>query len=423
MRPNQRDVVWKGSWGFQAPRFVRLDDVIYAFATFVVDTKKRELKSSGQPVRVEPKAFDILVHLLDHRERAVPKDELILEVWGGRFLSDAAISSGISTARKALGDSGEHQEFIRTIHGHGFRFIYPDVVTTDDEDAAKPERVEALTSQEIRFCQSADGTRIAYATAGLGPPLVKAANWLSHLEYDWESPVWRHFFRTLVQDQCLVRYDARGNGLSDWDASDHTSERQLEDLEAVIETVKLDRFSMIGISQGCMRAVTYAAKYPERVEKLILIGGYTRGWQLRQEDQEGYAFRQSAFDMIGHWWGKDNPAVRQLFTSMYMPDSPPEGQNWFTELQRKTASSESAAKMLVSGSHDDIRPILEKVKAPTLVIHAIGDVAAPYSQGRELAAGIKGARFSSLDTANHLMPETDPAWAKCAKLISEFLAE
>ncbi|MFA3919301.1 alpha/beta fold hydrolase [Ruegeria hyattellae] len=395
----------------------------FAFDTFLIDKDTRELRNNNQSVRIEPKVFNVLVHLLENREKVVSKDELISVVWDGRFISDAAVSSSVSAARKALGDNGSDQRFIRTVHGHGFRFVYPDVVLSTAQPVDRLAGQGTTTSQEVRFCQSADGAQIAYATAGSGQPLVKAANWLSHLEFDWESPVWSHYFSSLVRGRRLIRYDARGNGLSDWNVNDHSFERQMEDLEAVVGALELEKFSIIGISQGCMRGVAYAAKYPERVNKLILLGGYARGWQLREDDPEGMVFRQAAHDMIKHWWGKDNQAIRQLFTNMYMPDAPAESQSWFTDLQRKTTSSENAAEMLVAGASEDIRPLLSKVKAPTLVIHARGDVAAPYDQGRELAAGIKGARFATLDTTNHLMPESDPAWQRCTELISEFLAE
>lgn len=393
----------------------------HIFDQFVVNTSTHELRCHDNAVPIEPKAFDVLCYLIENNDHVVSKDELVQSIWDGRAVSDAAVSSAVRAVRNALGDDGKGQRIVKTVHGRGFRFIAP-VVQMRSETPQDGDTPNEIIDQEIRFCQSADGTQIAYATAGNGPPLVKAANWLSHLEFDWESPVWSHFFSTLVRDRCLVRYDARGNGLSDWEVSDHGFNRHIEDLEAVVDSVGLSRFPMIGISQGCMRAIAYAAKYPDRVEKLILIGGYVRGWQLRREDEEGYVVRQAANDMIGHWWGQDNQAIRQLFTSLYMPDAPAESQRWFTELQRKTASSESAAAMLVAGATEDIGPLLAKVKAPTLVIHARRDVAAPFDQGREMAQGIPGARFASLDTSNHLLPESDPEWQRCKQLISEFLA-
>ena len=392
----------------------------YVFDSFVVDAAARELMASGQPVRIEPMVLDLLIHLIERRDRVVPKDELVGAVWQGRFVLDAAVSSAVSAARRALDDDGNRQHHIRTMHGRGFRFVSPVV-----EAGAQSTHAAAdgeLRQQEIRYCQSADGTRIAYALAGSGPPLVKSANWLHHLEFDWESPVWRHFFQEFTSRQRLLRYDGRGMGLSAWDVTDFSFERQMEDLEAVIEQACLKEFALFGISQGCSKAVTYAARYPERVSRLVLLGGYARGWKCRDEPT-GAVMRQAAIDLIRVGWGQDNPAVRQMFTALYMPDAPAESQRWFSDLQRKTTSGENAAAILEVHGGVNVRALLPQVKAPTLVIHSRHDGGVPFAQGQELAAGIAGARFAVLDTTNHILPATDPAWARCARLIQDFLAE
>lgn len=283
-------------------------------------------------------------------------------------------------------------------------------------EASEPPR------QEIRFCHSADGTRIAYAVAGSGPPLLKAANWLHHLEFDWESPVWKHMFEELTSRHRLVRFDGRGMGLSDWNVRNLGFERSLEDLETVADAAGLARFSLFGISQGCAMAVAYAARHPERVARLVLLGGYAQGWK-RRGDQTGAVIRRAGVDMMRVGWGRDNPAVRQMFTALYMPDAPPESQVWFSELQRRTTSAENAAATLDSYGDVDVTGILGTVQAPTLVIRARHDAGVPYEQGQMLAAGIPGARFATLDTVNHILPATDPAWHRCASLIREFLAE
>lgn len=394
--------------------------VIYRFDDFLVDPERRELTRAGQPVAVEPQVFSLLVHLLENRDRAVSKDELVEAIWDGRFVSDSAISSRIKSARKALGDDGRSQKYIKTIHRHGFRFAGHSAV---QENNAVPQPVVSATDafiQDIRFCMSADGTKIANAVAGEGPPLVKTANWLNHLDFDWQSPVWRHVFSDLMQHHQLIRYDARGNGLSDWNVSDYSLARQIEDLEAVVETLELDRFPLFGVSQGCAVSAAYAAKHPDRVTKLVLLGGYATGWRVRATPLQ-IEENSALISLIRTGWGRDHPGFRQTFTSLFMPDAPPDNQNWFNELQRKTTSPENAAQLLDTLGDVDVREYLPSVQAPTLVLHCRGDMRVPLDAGRELASGIKNARFVMLETNNHLMPQTDPAWRKCSEAINAFL--
>lgn len=276
--------------------------------------------------------------------------------------------------------------------------------------------------QQIRFCKTADGAKIAYATVGSGPPLVKAANWLNHLDFDWESPVWRHIFRGLSSGRSLIRYDARGNGLSDWSIEDFSLDRQVSDLETVLEAIGLERFPLLGLSQGCAVTVEFAARHPGKVSRLILIGGYARGWNC-VGSSELVRQTEAMITLVGIGWGKDNPAFRQMFTSMFMPDAPPENQSWFNELQRISTTPANAVKLLRATGEVDIRHRLADVRAPTLVLHAKNDLRIPFNSGRELAAGIAGARFVSLNSRNHLLPESDRAWPVMLKEINEFLAE
>ncbi len=396
----------------------------YVFDGFVLDTALKELSRDGLVVGIEPKVFELLLHLIENRDRLISKDELVASVWEGRFISDAAVSSALRSVRRALGDDGKSQRYVKTVHGHGFRFVAAVVETGDTRDtpATGGGATGEPPNQNIRFCHSSDATRIAYATAGHGPPLVKAANWLSHLEFDWESPVWKHFFKELASANQLVHYDARGNGLSSWNVTDFSLDRQVEDLEAVVDTLGLERFPLLGVSQGCAKAAAFAARHPERVSKLILFGGYARGWRHRDGPHcvtEG----EARCALIRAGWGRDNQAVRQMFTTIYMPDAPPESQTWFTDLQKKTASADNAAAILMAHGDVDVRGLLKDVQAPTLVIHSRNESGVPYEQGQELAAGIKDARFVTLETANHILPVTDPAWKRYARLLHDFLDE
>jgi pimeloyl-ACP methyl ester carboxylesterase len=286
-----------------------------------------------------------------------------------------------------------------------------------------PPRVELdePLRQDIRFCTAKDGVRIAYARVGSGPPLVKCANWMNHLEYDWESPVWDHLFRALAAQHTLIRYDARGNGLSDWDVADMSFEAMVSDLEAVVDAAGIERFPLLGISQGCAVSIEYAVRHPERVSRLVLFGGYARGWRAHKKrkiiDQ---IEAQITLTRIG--WGKDNPAFRQMFTTLFIPGATPDQMDWFNELQRITTTPENAARLLEAIGDINVVEQLAKVSAPTLVLHVRNDARVSLPNGRELAAGIPGARFVTLEGENHILLEQDPATQRFLTEMSAFLA-
>lgn len=391
----------------------------YVFDPFEVDTAVRELSENGAAVKIEPKVFELLLHLIAHRKRVVTKNELVESVWDGRFISDAAMSSAVKSLRRVLGDDGKNQRFVKTLHGQGFRFIAP-VVEADLQTRVAAANDDEPPAQDIRFCRSTDGTRIAYAAAGSGPVLVKSSNWLNHLEFDWASPVWKHKFADFAGRYTLIRYDARGNGLSAWNVTDYCLDRQVEDLLTVVDAMGLDRFPLLGLSQGSATAVAFAARYPERVSKLVLYGGYARGWRHR-DNPDSIVVGEARCALIRSEWARQNKAVRQMMTTIYMPDAPAECQKWFTDLQVKTTSGENAAAILMAHGDVDLSDTLSKVEVPTLVIHARYESGVPYEQGQELAAGIKDARFVSLESSNHILPATDPAWKQCVAHIHDFL--
>jgi pimeloyl-ACP methyl ester carboxylesterase len=276
--------------------------------------------------------------------------------------------------------------------------------------------------QDVRFCVARDGARIAYATVGSGPPLVKTANWLNHLEHDWESPVWRHMFRAFAGANTFVRYDARGNGLSDWEVEDHSLDALVSDLEAVVDAAGLERFPLLGISQGCAISVEFAVRHPERVSKLVLYGGYARGWKLHDNPEAVEQVRAQVM-LTRTGWGRDNPAYRQMFTSFFIPGATQEQMDWFNELQRITTTPETAARLMEAFGDIDVRHRLKDVKAPTLVMHARNDARVTLPNGRELAAGIPGARFVILESQNHILLEQEPAAARFLDEVAAFLAE
>jgi len=275
--------------------------------------------------------------------------------------------------------------------------------------------------QEIRFCHSFDGTRIAYATVGEGPPIVKAANWLTHLEFDWDSPVWRHWFTELSREHMLVRYDDRGNGLSDWDVQDISFDAFQQDLEHVVDAAGLERFALLGLSKGASTSAAYAAKHPDRVSHLILCGGFATGSLIDASDKKR-EYEMAMRTLMRANWGADNPAYRQLFTSTFIPGAKLEEMKWFNDLQRMTTSPDNALRLRAATSHIDVRTLLPSIQCPTLVLHARGDAAVSYERGLALAGGIPNARFVTLESDNHLFREDEPAWQKFLDEVRHFLA-
>lgn len=263
--------------------------------------------------------------------------------------------------------------------------------------------------QSIGFFRADDGVRIAYASSGAGEPLVKTANWLTHIDYDWRTPVWRHWVDFLSGEGQLLRYDERGNGLSDHDADDVSFERWVIDLEELVEHLGLDTFSLVGISQGGAVALEYAARHPEKVSKIVLCGAYAVGWAKR-DDAEEVERARALMKLIESGWGDDNPAYRTLFANLFAPDADPEKTKEFAELQRRATSPRMAARLVASAGDIDIRSSLQKVRAPTLVTHARGDARVPFEEGRFLASEIAGAKFVPLDSRNHALLAGEPAW-------------
>jgi len=287
--------------------------------------------------------------------------------------------------------------------------------------AAAPAGGVDLT-QEIRFCTAPDGVQLAYSMVGQGPPLVKTGNWMTHLEYDLESPIWRHLYRELARVRTLVRYDTRGNGLSDRAVEDLSFEAFVRDLETVIEAVDLPRFALFGISQGCALAIDYAVRHPDRVSHLVLYGGYALGRGRRARTAAEREENAAMLTLLRLGWGKENPAFRQLFTSQFMPGATKEQADWFNELQRITVSPETAARIIQATDDLDVTGLLPHVTVPTLVMHARDDARVPFEAGRRMAAGIPGARFVTLQGRNHLFLETEPAFAQFLEQTRAFLA-
>jgi pimeloyl-ACP methyl ester carboxylesterase/DNA-binding CsgD family transcriptional regulator len=280
----------------------------------------------------------------------------------------------------------------------------------------------AQSPQQIRFCASPDGTRIAYATYGSGPSLVWVQLWIHHLELDWESPVWLPWLSILARRHTLVRYDWRGCGLSDWERIQFSFERYAEDLEAVIAASGVDRFVLFGMGgAGSAIAVNYAVRHPERVTHLVLYGCSTRGPLGDSPTPEQEEEAQARVKVIELGWPNKNPGYGQFFTSLHIPDATAEQRRSYNELLRHTTSSGNAIGLLNAYNRTNVQKIVPKVRCPTLVLHSRGDPIIPFDHGRKVAALIPGARFVPLESRNRIVLDTEPAWQQFVEALEDFL--
>ncbi len=275
--------------------------------------------------------------------------------------------------------------------------------------------------QEIKFCTAPDNVSIAYASSGTGPPFLKAANWMSHLEYDWKSPVWRPFIDEFSRDHHMVRYDQRGTGLSDRDVDDLSLDAFVSDLETIASTLGLTRFPLLAVSQGGPVAIAFASRHPEMVSHIILLGSFATGWKRAKLEDKAYEKRMAQLTLIRQGWSSQNPAIRQMWSSMCIPDSDPNAAESFNELQRVSATPDRAARIFEAIGEFDVRHLLEGLRVPVLVAHSVGDAVVPFDEGRSLATKIPGAKFLSLESRNHLLMSHEPAWKRFVSEVRDFI--
>ncbi|HEV2782784.1 MAG TPA: alpha/beta fold hydrolase [Actinophytocola sp.] len=392
---------------------------MYRFEDCHVDPRQFELRRGGDVVHVEPQVFTLLTHLIEHRDRVVTKAELLDAVWGDRFVSDSALTSRVKALRRAVGDDGARQRIIATVHGVGYRFV---AEVAECGNHGPPAERGADRTQQIRYCVSPDGVRLAYAISGTGPPLVKAANWLTHVDLEWSCPIWAHWLDGLARHHRLIRYDERGCGLSDWEVADFSFDAWVNDLELVVDAAGLDRFPLLGLSQGAAVAIAYAVRHPERVSRLVLAGGYSRGRLARARTAEER--EEAALDLqlgrIG--WRRDDPTFRQVFASQFLPDGSRELWDAFNDLQRATTSTENVVRFLEVFAHIDVSALAARVRCPTLILHCRDDLRVPKTQAQELAALIPGSELRFLPSRNHILTADEPAWPVFLDQVHRFLA-
>ena len=404
----------------------------YLFEDFCLDSGRRELRRGSELISVEPLVFDLLEFLLRARDRVVSKDDLIASVWKGRIVSESTLTSRMNSVRHAVGDNGEHQRLIRTIPRKGFRFVGDvrekqkslDLLETTrpqmSRDEAPPPTADLPT---VSFTQLSNGTHLAVSATGDGPLLVRAAHWVNHIEHEWQSPLVGPLLQRLSRRFRLVRYDGRGTGLSDRNVPDMSFARYQEDLEAVTNALKLERFALLGISGGAANAIGYAARHPERVSKLVLSGGYALGRNKRsspQSTEEAQAF----ITMLRSGWGNEESPFWRASSSFFLPNATPEQRKWHYQLQHTAftvVDSMVSARQAVDAI--DVLDFLPLVRAPTIVFHSRRDNLVPFEQGRLIAASIPGAKLVPLESENHFLLESEPAWTKFVGEMEAFLTD
>jgi pimeloyl-ACP methyl ester carboxylesterase/DNA-binding winged helix-turn-helix (wHTH) protein len=404
--------------------------LIYLFDERSLDADRRELRRGPDLVPVEPQVFDLLQYLIINRDRVVSTADLKATIWKGRTVSASTLGSRIAAVRRAIGDNGDQQRLVLTLPRKGHRFVGK--VTEEDRyidrhaatPEQRPERSTAADSprtQAVTFCKTKDGINLAMAVVGEGPVLVRTTHWLSHIEYDWQSPITAPCLHLLAGCSRLIRYDGRGVGLSDRNVSEFSFAAFQSDLEAVADSLRLERFALFGTSQGAAIAIAYAARHPRRVSKLILHGSYALGRNKRGTPSDAEEAKMM-ISMMRRGWGDEQSAFMRAFGTLFLPNGTPEQIKAYADLQRTATSAENAVKIRMVHDQTDIRDILPKVRSPTIVFHSRHDNVVPFEQGRLVAASIPDARFVPLESNNHVLLSREPAFAHFMDEVKEFLA-
>jgi pimeloyl-ACP methyl ester carboxylesterase/DNA-binding winged helix-turn-helix (wHTH) protein len=396
----------------------------YFFDEYSLDAERRELRRGLDLIPIEPQVFDLLQHLIRKRDCVVSSDDMIATIWNGRIVSGSTVSSRIAAARRAIGDSGDRQRLIATLPRKGHRFVGK-VREEQDKTAGgstTPQKLTGLQPQAVTFCKTEDGFNLAISAVGNGPLLVRTTHWLSHVEYDWQSPVTSPFLHSLANCSRLIRYDGRGVGLSDRNVPAISPATFQTDLETVVDSLGLQRFALLGTSQGAATALTYAAQHPDRVSKVIIHGAYALGRNKRGAPSDAEE-SQMMISMMRRGWGDEHSAFMRAFCTLFLPNGTPEQVKAYADLQRVATSAENAVNMRMVHDETDIRDILPKVKTPTLVFHSRHDNVVPFEQGRLVAASIPNAKFIPLETNNHVLLVHEPAFAKFIDGVKDFLAD
>jgi len=392
--------------------------VKYTFDSYVVEVAERRLLRDNEEIRIRGKLFDTLCILVENAGRLVRKEELMQAVWPDSVVEENNLDHCISHLRKLL----KPGKYIETVPRHGYRFV-----ATIRERSPLPTLVnlgpapatEEFREPEVHFFTTSDGVRIAYSIGGRGPVLVRTIDWLNHLSFEWKNPYLRHWLSEIMRHNTLVRYDQRGSGLSEWEVGDFSYQRLVRDFEELVEELGVERFAILGGCQGATIATAYAARYPKKVTKLIFTGAFVNGWPPpKPGSMEQF---EALLTLIRHGWGRENPAFRQLWTTMFHPDADAVETAWLNELQRISTTPENAVRMMSEFPSMKIFEMLPQIGCPTLVLHSRDDATVPVQEGRLIASRIRDARFVELPSRAHMVAPGDPAWKMYVDEFSNFM--
>ncbi len=389
---------------------------VLSFSGHALDLQRCAVTRGDHEIQLRPKAFDVLRYLAEHAGRVVSKEELIKAAWPDVFVTDDSLVQCIKDIREALSDDA-HQ-IIKTMPRRGYLFA----AELTDKHLDEPQPTTGTRGQEITFCRTKDGVNIAVACVGQGMPLVCIPTWATHLEYDWQSPIRGPLCRFLADRFRLVRYDGRGFGLSDRNVADISFATFERDLEAVVDALGLRTYALLGISQGAATAIAHAARYPGRVSKVVLHGGFALGRNKRASAKEA-ELEKAWVAIMREGWGDDNSALLRIFSSVWLPGASAEQIRWYANLLRLSTSVENAVKNRGAVADIDVVDLLPKVSVPTLVLHCRHDTTAPFDEGRRIATSIPNAKFVTLDSENHTPLPGEPAWPKFIGEIEAFLSD
>jgi pimeloyl-ACP methyl ester carboxylesterase len=391
----------------------------YLFGTYFLDVDERRLFRDNEEIRLRGKLFDTLRVLVENAGKLVRKDAFMESVWPDSVVEDNNLDYCISQLRKLLHPA----KYIETVPRHGYRFVAE--VTAANAGGRLIQLEPALQppdgpNQQIGFFTTSDGVRIAYQMAGQGPVLVRTIHWLNHLEFEWKTPLRRQWLSEVMRHNTLVRYDQRGSGLSDWNVSDFSFERTVKDFEELVDAAGLEKFSILGGCQGAAVAIAYAVRHPERVTRLIINGTFANGWPAPGPGAQEHL--QAMLTLIRSGWGRDNPAFRQLWTTLFRPDADSVEATWLNELQRVASSPENAARMIAEFPNIRVLDMLPEISCPTLVLHSRDDGAVPVQEGRLIAARIRGSRFVELPSRSHMVAPGEAGWEQWVQEFSAFMS-
>jgi pimeloyl-ACP methyl ester carboxylesterase len=388
------------------PGVVRFDD-------YTLDLQRCSLRRGDEQIELRPKAFDVLRYFVENSGRVISKQELIKAVWPGLFVTDDALVQCVKDVRHALSD--EARRIIKTVPRRGYLFSIEPIW-------GPPSHVPTRLDQNIGYCRTKDGIKLAMASTGRGLPLVRLPTWFNHLEYDWRVQFRSALYHFLADRYQLIRYDGRGNGLSDRYVQEISFATFAHDLDAVVDALRLQRYALLGISQGAPIAIAHAVHNPERVSKLVLNGGFALGSNKRSstKDQET---AQAQLTLMRHGWGDEHSAYLRTFSMLYFPSASAEELKASAELQRMAMTGDTAVRLRLACADIDIVDLLPKVAIPTLILHSRHDNAVPFEEGRRLAARIPNAKFVALESENHVPMPDEPAWPTFIGEIEAFLRE